>query len=116
MEKGVGMPHKDPQNYTMFDWFLVTLVALWASLTAFFAREAKPQAIGKRLYFLAQDIVVSGGTTYLVYMASTSYGIKDGIALFLAGFAGHKATRVSYLLELAVIQKAGIKEKGKKDG
>jgi len=60
-----------------------------------------------------QDLIVSGGTTYLVFMASTSYGIKDGVALFLAGFAGHKATRVSYLLELAVIQRAGIKEKDK---
>jgi len=112
------VPHKDPHNYTLFDWAIVSAVALWAALSAYLRREFRPQTLRAKAYFLTHDLVVSGGTTYLVYMASVSYGMNDGVALFLAGFAGTRASRFSYMLEAIVWKRLGIEEekKEKKDG
>ena len=112
------MPHKDPQNYTLIDWILVSAVALWASLSAYIGREVRPKQLRAKAYFLVHDMVISGGTTYLVYMAAVSYGVNDGIALFVAGFSGTRATQFSYMLELVVRKRLGLEEKkkGGKDG
>ena len=104
------MPHKHLNDISVFQWIITTIVALWAVLSAFLKRHFEPETKWTtKLYFFIQDFVISGGTTYLVFMALVGEGFSDTIAIPVAGFIGHKATRFSYLIELAIQEKLGLK-------
>ena len=98
------MPHKEPNNYTYFDWIILSVAAMWASLSTFLQRDLTAYSLKKKVYYAIQDFVISSGTTYLVAIGLMSYGLSQGVSIALGGFAGHKATRFMYLLELYVIK------------
>jgi len=105
------MPHKHLNDISFFQWIVVTIVAIWSVLSAFLKRHFDPKTKWTtKLYFFIQDFIVSGGTTYLVFMALVGYGFEDTIAIPVAGFIGHKATRFSHLIELAIQEKLGLKD------
>jgi len=104
------VPHKEPNNYTNFDWVILTVVAVWASMSAFLQRDLKKYPLSKKLYFATQDFIVSSGTTYLIAIGLMSYGVSQGISIALGGFLGHKATHFTYLFELILSEKVGAKK------
>ena len=104
------MPHKEPDNYTMFDWIILSVVAFWASMSAFLQRDLTKYNFKKKVYFALQDFIISSGTTYLVAIGLISYGFSQGISIALGGFIGHKATRYAYLFELILTEKLGAKQ------
>ena len=104
------MPYKEPNNYTFFDWITLTVVAVWASMSAFLQRDLTKYPLSKKLYFATQDFIISSGTTYLIAIGLMSYGISQGISIAIGGFLGHKATRFTYLFELILSEKVGAKK------
>jgi len=104
------MPYKEPDKYEFFDWLILSIVALWASLSAFLQRDLTKANIKRKMYYIFQDFIVSSGTTYLVAIALMAYGISEGVSIAIGGFAGHKITRFTYLFELILTEKAGAKK------
>ena len=104
------MPYKEPNNYTLFDWITLTVVAVWASLSAFLQRDLTKYNIKKKIYFAMQDFIISSGTTYLIAIGLMAYGVSQGVSIALGGFIGHKATRFTYLFELILSEKVGAKK------
>ena len=104
------MPHKEPDNYTYFDWLILSVVAVWSALSAFLQRDLTQYNLKKKIYYAIQDFIVSSGTTYLVAMGLISYGFSQGVSIALGGFIGHKATRYAYLFELILTEKLGAKQ------
>ena len=102
--------HKDPENFKYFDWLVLTIVAIWSSLSAFIQRDLTKANIKRKVYYALQDFIISSGTTYLVSIGLMSYGISEGVSIAIGGFAGHKATRFTYLFELILTEKAGAKK------
>ena len=104
------MPHKEPNNYTYFDWVSITIVAIWASLSAYLQRDLTKYSLKRKIYFAVQDFIISSGTTYLVAIGLMSYGISQGVSIALGGFIGHKATSTAQLFELILAEKVGAKK------
>ena len=112
MLKERKMPHKHLNDISIFQWAVTTIVAVWAVISAFLKRHFESDTKwSTKLYFFIQDFVISGGMTYLVFMVLMGYGISDTISIPVAGFIGHKATRFSHLIELAIQEKLGLKDK-----
>lgn len=107
------MPHRDPQNYSFFDWILLVAVSIWAAVSSFIKRDLSKVSIKKALYFALQDFTISGGVATLTIMALQSYGIQQGLSYAIGGYAGHKATRFMYLIEIYLEKKVGIDTKEK---
>ena len=100
------MPHKNLNDISLFQWIANSLVAVWAVSYAFIKREfSENTPFKKKVYYLIQDFIISGGTTTIVFMACMGYGMPDTYALPVAGFIGHKATRFSHLLERYIEKK-----------
>ena len=104
------MPHREPNTYTYFDWAILTVVAMWSSLSAFLQRDLTKYPLSKKLYFAMQDFIISSGTTYLIAIGLMAYGISQGVSIAIGGFLGHKATRFTYLFELILSEKVGAKK------
>ena len=104
------MPYKEPDKYEFFDWLILSIVALWASLSAFLQRNLTQANIKRKVYYALQDFIISSGTTYLVAIGLMSYGMSEGISIAVGGFAGHKVTRFTYLFELILTEKTGAKK------
>jgi len=102
------MPYKDPENWSIFTWALVTAMCIFGSISSWYKRvqEGHPRAMN--LVELAGEMATSGLMGFVGFVMSNWYFDSVGLSAAAAGMCAHFATRLLYQAE-GLIDLAGKK-------
>ena len=102
------MPYKDPSNWSLVTWLLVTVMSIFGGISSWYkrAKDGHPRAIN--FVELMGEIATSGLMGFVGFAVADWYFDNVSLSAAAAGMCAHFATRLLYQAE-GLIDLAGKK-------
>lgn len=107
--------NNSPEDIPLLTYLWVAVLSLWGGISSNI-RKIKNGDIRFSISELIGDIVISGFIGLMTFFVCQYYNIDPMLQAVYVGISSHMGTRAIYAMEIAILNKLGIKlPKEKKD-
>lgn len=100
------MPEKDPSSWTLFTWILAVSMSMGGGFVSWYQKYKFGNERSFSVWELIGEIATSLLSGLGMFMAAKSADFPEGAAGALAGLAGHMGSRMFFLAEKILEEKA----------